>query len=196
MIQWHHQVLKMEHIMETTQNLIDNAKRFRKEGWGRSTVDNGEVAAARIPPPKDQEERSLEWTTEMKVALITFDNEERTKGRGFMKRVKERWDQYFPEYRHPSWQKLRDNAARFKKEPEIMNVILVRRMNEVQQEEISREENLPVENKETRNDIPNNEVDINGVVDEEADELTEDEKNLNAFFKSKSNLWSTAPCCS
>ena len=118
-------------VVRTAQNLIDNAKRFQKEGWGRSTVENGEVAAAQIPHPKDQKKRSLEWTTEMKVALITFDNEERAKGRGFMKRVKERWDQYFPEYRHASWQKLRDNAARFKKEPEVMNLILVRRRNEI-----------------------------------------------------------------
>ena len=94
-------------VVRTAQNLIDNAKRFRKEKWGRSTIENGEVAAAQIPHPKDQEKRSLEWTIEMKVALITFDNEDNAKGRGFMKRVKERWDQYFPEYRHASWQKLR-----------------------------------------------------------------------------------------
>ena len=77
-----------------------------------------------------------------------------------------------------------------------MNLILVRRRNEIQQEEISREENLPVENQETTNDIPNNEVDINRVLDEEVDELTEDDKELERFFKSKSKLWSTAPCCS
>ena len=50
-----------------------------------------------------------------------------------MKRGKERWDQYYPEYRDASWQKLRDNAARFKKEPEVMNLILVSRRNEIQQ---------------------------------------------------------------
>ena len=27
----------------------------------------------------------------MKFTLITFDNEERTKGRGYMKRVKQQW---------------------------------------------------------------------------------------------------------
>ena len=57
----------------------------------------------------------------------------RAKSRGFMKRGKERWDQYYPEYRDASWQKLRDNAARFKKEPEVMNLILVSRRNEIQQ---------------------------------------------------------------
>jgi len=36
-----------------------------------------------------------------------------------MKRVKERWDVKYLEYQIASWKKLRDNAARFKKEPEI-----------------------------------------------------------------------------
>ena len=91
-----------------------------------------EVATAQVPLPKDQERRHLEWTTEKKVTLITFDNEERAKGRCFMKRVKERWDQYFQEYRDANWQKLRDNAARFKKEAEVINLILVRGRNELQ----------------------------------------------------------------
>ena len=82
-------------VTRTAQNLIDSARRFRIEGWGRPAIENDEVARAQIPPPKDQERKNLEWTTEMKVTLITFDNEERAKGRGFMKRVKERWDQYY-----------------------------------------------------------------------------------------------------
>ena len=42
-----------------------------------------------------------------------------------MKRVKERWDQKYPEYQQASWQKLRDNAAQFKKKPELMSLVLV-----------------------------------------------------------------------
>ena len=42
-----------------------------------------------------------------------------------MKRVKERWDQKDPEYQQASWQKLRDNAAQFKKKPELMSLVLV-----------------------------------------------------------------------
>ena len=59
-----------------------------------------------------------------------MDNEERSKGRVFIKRVKERWDQRYPEYSSASWQKLRDNSARFKKEPDVMNLILVRQREE------------------------------------------------------------------
>ena len=68
----------------------------------------------------------------MKINLVIIDEEERAKGRGFMKRGKERWDQQYPEYQHASWQKLRDNAARFKKEPELISLILVRKREEEQ----------------------------------------------------------------
>ena len=51
-----------------------------------------------------------------------------------MKRVKERWNQYSPENWDASWQKLRDKVARFKKEPEVINLLLVRMKNEIQQE--------------------------------------------------------------
>ena len=111
-------------VAKTAENLIDSAKRFGKEGWGRPAMENGEVATAQVPLPKDQEKRHLEWTTEMKVTLTFLDNEELAKGRGFMKTFKTQWDQYYPEHRDASWQKLRDNAARFKKEPEFMNLIL------------------------------------------------------------------------
>ena len=58
-----------------------------------------------------------------------------------MKRVKERWDQRYPEYSSASWKKLRDNSARFKKEPDVMNLILVRQREE-QQEVVIANENV------------------------------------------------------
>lgn len=106
----------------TTQNLIDNARRFKKEGWGR-VVElkniNGAEDVVQEQVAIETKRKSLEWTTEMKVTLVMLDEEERARGRGFMKRVKERWSVKYPEYQTASWQKLRDNAARFKKEPEI-----------------------------------------------------------------------------
>ena len=111
----------------TTQNLVDNAKRFGKEGWGNN-VETNEVVT--VENQGGENIKNFEWTTEMKIDIVTLDNEERSKGRGFMKRVKNRWDQKYPEYQTASWQKLRDNAARFKKEPEIMNLLLVRNGSE------------------------------------------------------------------
>ena len=55
--------------------------------------------------------KKMEWTIEMKIKLIMIDKEECVKGRGFMKRVKERWEVEYPEYSEASWQKLRNNAA-------------------------------------------------------------------------------------
>ena len=67
----------------------------------------------------------------MKIVLVMRDEDERAKGRGFMKRVKDRWDTKYPERESANWQKLRDNATRFKKDPEIKNLILVRQMEKV-----------------------------------------------------------------
>ena len=75
---------------ENSTNLIDRARRFRKDGRGRPAVENDEADTAQILLPKNQERRYFEWTAEMKVTLTTFDNEERGKGRVFMKRFKER----------------------------------------------------------------------------------------------------------
>ena len=39
----------------------------------------------------EQKRKSIEWTTEMKIVLVMLYEDERAKGRGFMKRVKDRW---------------------------------------------------------------------------------------------------------
>ena len=108
---------------KTAQNLVDNARRFKlaASANGRSDQQEGVVAT-----------RKIQWTTHMKVHLIVIDQEERQKGRGFMKRVKERWDTKYPEYKRVSMQQLRDNASRFKTEKEIINLILVRRRQEIE----------------------------------------------------------------
>ena len=55
----------------------------------------------------------------MKIVLVMLDEDERAKGRGFIKCVKDRWDMNYPEHESTSWQKLRDNAAPFKKNSKI-----------------------------------------------------------------------------
>ena len=102
--------LEFPHKKRTAQNLIDNARRFENERiTGKS---------------------NMEWNTDLKLELLQIDGEERKKGRGFMKRVKKRWDLKYPEYRLVSMQKLRDNASRFKKDPVIVNLMLVRERTE------------------------------------------------------------------
>ena len=114
--------LEFPESKRTAQNLVDNARRFKKEGWG-NMAEQEELMAEQATPENNN--KQLNWTTEMKIDVVIMDKEERAKGRGFMKRVKERWDQKYPEYQQASWQKLRDNPARFKKEPELISLILV-----------------------------------------------------------------------
>ena len=112
-----------------------------------------------VQPQTDDTRTSLEWMTEMKIVLMILDQEECEKGRGFMKQVKDRWDVKYPEYQLASWQKLRDNTARFKKDPELKVLILVR-------EEIQRAETEMRNEEEERN------------VDQPGDEQIDVEQNM------------------
>ena len=69
-----------------TQNLVDSARRFKKEGWGSMAVQ--EESMAEQPTPENNN-KQLNWTIEMKINVVIMHKEERAKGRGFMKRVKE-----------------------------------------------------------------------------------------------------------
>ena len=110
--------------------------------------------------------KKMEWTTEVKIKLMMIDEEERVKGRGFMKQVKERWEVEYPEYSETGWQKLRDNAARFKTEKEIRKLMLVRQREEIQvnieeqaaesDEELTTIENAADECAENNENIPEN----------------------------------------
>ena len=67
----------------------------------------------------------------MKIKLVKIDDEKRSKGRAFIKRVKERWDLEFLEQASISMHNLRNNASRFQKEPERRNLILVRNRKQI-----------------------------------------------------------------
>ena len=79
--------------------------------------------------------------------------------------------------------RLYTSLSRNNNNNKLKNLILVRRRNEIQQQEIRYNKNLPEENHEAKNDINNNDTNNNGAVDEQADELTEDDKELERFFQ-------------
>ena len=110
----------------------------------------------------------------MKIRSIQIDEEERKKGRGFMKRVKERWDAD-SECGTTSTQKLRDNAARFKKEPEINNLILVRKRQEIdrQKNELENDTDLVVASELTNNEEREQKAGEN---------ISEEDKELEQLF--------------
>ena len=112
-------VIEFPQKKRTVQNLVDNARRFEKESLEPGVGVN------------IQAQNNINWTTEMKIKLVKIDDEERSKGRGFMKRVQERWDLKFLEQASFNMHNLRNNASRFQKELEIRNLILVRNRNEI-----------------------------------------------------------------
>ena len=69
------------------QNLVDSARRFKKEGWGNMAEQKESMVEQ---PTPENNNKQLNWTTEMKINIVIMDKEERAKRRGFMKRVKER----------------------------------------------------------------------------------------------------------
>ena len=71
----------------------------------------------------------------MKVNLLKIEERERNRDCGFMKRIKEAWDDIY-ENSTISAQTLRDNAARFRKDHSLLNLITVRDRNDVEPETI------------------------------------------------------------
>ena len=121
--------------------------------------------------PNIQAQKNIDWTTEMKI-----DDEERIKGRGFMKRIKKRWDSEFPEQASFSMHNLRNNVYRFQKEPEIRNLILVRNKNEIDRQKDRMYEDpsnhqVVFEHEYERNSIHNNRgQEVNGLINENDNE--------------------------
>ena len=57
----------------TAQTLIDNARRFKKGGWGRpAELENRDEAEVQQQTQviREQQRKSIEWTTEMKIVLV------------------------------------------------------------------------------------------------------------------------------
>ena len=184
-------------IRRTAQNLIDNAKRFKRDGWERH-AGNGEMERQDEEPHEENPCRSLEWTTEMKIVLLKIEEEERAKGRGFMKRVKMRWDLRYPEYQSASWQKLRDNAARFRKDPQIKDLILVRQRETFQMREAIVEDNQEenINGYKSNDNVEEQEIidrEVNDILTAEEEEFTEADRELEQYFLT---VWNSMECSS
>ena len=108
-------------------NLRDNAARFKKE-----LEMNFGSEKAQIEIEADTTLNKIhKWSTEIKVNLLKIEEQERNRGRGFMKRMKEAWDDIY-ENSTMSARTLRNNAARFRKDNSLLNLITVRDRNHVE----------------------------------------------------------------
>ena len=82
----------------------------------------------------------FEWTNEMKINLLRIEEQERSRGRRFMKKMKEAWDPICEE-KPMSAQCLRDNAARFRKNEAVTNLIEVRDERDLERDQAEKTEN-------------------------------------------------------
>ena len=99
----------------------------------------------------------------------------------------------YPEHESASWQKLRDNAARFKKDPEIKNLILARRKEEVHVAEVAIQNNLeeegnivePVVNNDEEEQVAVDVEVVDNVRINNNEELSEKDKEFERYFQSE-----------
>ena len=116
----------------STQNLRDNAARFRMETNGPNTTNEiqQEVVEQNCKTNNaNAAKTNNEQPNEMKLELLKINREERSKGRGFMKRMKERWDEKYPGLLVTE-QCLRDNAERISKDKALLNLLEVQDQSE------------------------------------------------------------------
>ena len=112
------------------QNLRDNAVRFKRE-----ININIEATQDNINGSDNTSTSNAKWANERKINLLRIEEQERSRGRGFMKRMKEAWDSIY-EDKTMSAQCLGDNAARFRKDKAVANLIEVRDRRELEPDQV------------------------------------------------------------
>ena len=140
----------------------DNAERFKTE------IRRNEIRTeAGIERKQDTSSNNAPiWTNEMKINLLKIEERERNRGRGFMKRMKEAWYDMYGESSMTA-QTLRDNAARFRKDRLLLNLIEVRNGNDVEPDSIQTEDVEAARDKENGDRNENIEVENTGEDDDE-----------------------------
>ena len=117
------------------QNLRDNAVRF-KRGMNINIQESQNNTSTR----DNTSTGHFEWTNEMKINLLRIEEQERSRGRGFMKRMNEAWDAIYEE-KPMRAQCLRDNAARFHRDKAVTNLIEVRYERDLEPDQAEQTEN-------------------------------------------------------
>ena len=78
--------------------------------------DNVAIINEAVPNGEDPKKHLSTFSDEEKKWLVQAADEERSRGKGFMFRLKQRWDRKYPNKNHISKQNLRDNALRIKQQ--------------------------------------------------------------------------------
>ena len=106
--------------LSVTNELLDQ----NTQGRILNTNSAGPMSVELIVNPSNNtnQERKFLWIMEEKLWIVV-DGEERNKGRGFMRRIKERWDEKYPVRSNVTQQNLMDNARRFKKDKNVLDLL-------------------------------------------------------------------------
>ena len=163
---------------------LDNHQ-FREERVGRGgrrAIQSLNVTARNIVG-SDESARTKHFlsvfTDAEKEWLIKTDKEERGRGRGFMKRIKEKWDAKYPNRNNVSAQNLRNNAVRFRLEMNETNTT-----NEIQQEMVDQNRNTNNANAAKTNNKWTNEMTLELLkIDRE------ETSNRRGFMKGMKERW-------
>ena len=114
-----------------------------------------------------------------------------SKRKKFYEERKRKMESKVSEYQQASWQKLRDNAARFKKEPELMSLIIVRQREEQPQDQEQQQEEeeeqtdferVIVNQVNNEEEHPGNNIGEAERIELPREELTEGDQDLKAMF--------------
>ena len=113
------------------QNLRDNAARLKKKLEMKFGSEKVQLEIEEDTTLKNTHKR----TTEMTVTLLTIKEQERNRGRGIMKKMKEKWDDIYEGWT-VSVQTLIDNARRSRKGNTLLDLTIVRDGNDIEPEAI------------------------------------------------------------
>ena len=113
------------------QNLRDNAARLKKKLEMNFGSEKVQLEIEEDTTLKNPYKR----TTEMTVTLLTIKEQERNRGRGIMKKMKEKWDDIYESWT-VSVQTLIDNARRSRKGNTLLDLTIVRDGSDIEPEAI------------------------------------------------------------
>ena len=113
------------------QNLRDNAARLEKKLEMNFGSEKVQLEIEEDTTLKNPYKR----TTEMTVTLLTIKEQERNRGRGIMKKMKEKWDDIYEGWT-VSVQTLIDNARRSRKGNTLLDLTIVRDGSDIEPEAI------------------------------------------------------------
>ena len=154
------------------QNLRNNAVRFRRE-IGNATEA---IQDSTYKSKNESAGNTVCMDQRDECYFLRIEEQERNKGRGFMKRMKEEWDLIY-EDKPMSAQCLRDNTAKFRKDKALLNLIEVRDARDLGPDQVQQNGRCNENPQGEGLDVENEDEYVNIVAEENMNNGTGDHRN-------------------